>query len=71
MGATVLNATVFMGLYFMLGLRTFERPWLDVTAQAATNGVTGVVVFAVIDFMPGARERWRVRREYRQRARFR
>lgn len=71
MGAAVVNAVVFMGLYLMLGLRHFNRPWVDVTVQAAGNGLTGAFIFAVIDSLPGVRERWRMRREYRQRGRFR
>ncbi len=69
--ASVLNGTIFMALYAMLGLRDFDRPWLDVTLQAAANGLVGAFLFSVLDVMPGARERWRARREYRRRARFR
>lgn len=70
-GASVLNGTVFMALYAMLGLRHFDRPWLDVTLQAGANGLVGAFVFSVLDVMPGVRERWRIRRDYRRRARFR
>jgi rod shape-determining protein MreD len=69
MGGTIVNAVVFMGLYLMLGLRHFDRPWLDVLLQAASNGLVGAMVFAVVDFLPGAKERWRVRRDYRKRTR--
>lgn len=70
-GATLLSAGVFMGLYLMLGLRQFPHPWLDVTLQACLNGLVGAVVFGMLDALPGVRERWRARREYRKEARFR
>lgn len=71
MGATAVSAGLFMTLYAMLGLRQFERAWLDILLQAAGNGLVGALIFEVADVLPGMRERWRVRREYRQRARFR
>lgn len=71
MGATLLSAAVFMGLHVMLGLRQFPHPWLDVTLQACLNGIVGAAVFGVLDALPGMRDRWRARREYRREARFR
>jgi rod shape-determining protein MreD len=71
MGATGVSAGLFMALYAMLGLRQFERAWLDILLQATSNGLVGALIFEVADVLPGMRERWRVRREYRQRARFR
>jgi rod shape-determining protein MreD len=70
-GATLLSAGVFMGLHVMLGLRQFPHPWLDVTLQACLNGLVGAAAFAMLDALPGVRERWRARREYRREARFR
>lgn len=70
-GATCVHAILFMGVYVLLGVRQFDRPLLDVTLQAVSNGLVGVMVFQAVEFVPGARERWRVRRAYRQRTRFR
>jgi len=70
-GATLLSAGVFMGLHMMLGLRQFPHPWLDVTLQACLNGLVGAAAFGMLDALPGVRERWRARREYRREARFR
>ena len=70
LGATGLHALVFVGLSMLLGLKVAERPLLDVTLQAVANAVIGILVFKLFEFMPGARERWRARRERRQERRF-
>jgi rod shape-determining protein MreD len=64
--ATVLHAAVFMGLYVMLGLRTFPSPWSAIASQALANGVVGLVAFAAIEGLPGALERRRLRRPRRR-----
>jgi rod shape-determining protein MreD len=69
-GATALNALLFMGLSVLLGLRHYDRPYLDVALQGLGNAVIGVLVFEAIEFLPGARERWRARRERRKKRRY-
>jgi rod shape-determining protein MreD len=70
LGATALNAALYMGLSVLLGLRHYDRPYLDVAIQAGGNAVLGVLLFSAAEFLPGARERWRIRREYRKERRY-
>lgn len=70
-GATALNEIVFSGLGALLGLSRFDQPYLDLAVQALVNGGVGVLLFEVIEFLPGARERWRARHERRGKARYR
>jgi rod shape-determining protein MreD len=60
--ATVLNAVIFMGLYQLLGLRHFGAPFAAVALQGLGNAVIGVLVFKVIELLPGAVERRRAAR---------
>lgn len=62
LAATAVHAMVFMGLYVALGLRSFSSPWTAIVSQALANGAVGLVAFAVIESLPGALERRRVRR---------
>ena len=55
--ATVLHAVVFMGLYELLGLRHFGRPYGGVVSQGLANAVVGIVAFQTIEFVPGALQR--------------
>jgi len=55
--ATVLHAVVFMGLYVLLDLRHFGTPYAAVTGQAVGNAVVGVVLFQLVELLPGAIER--------------
>jgi rod shape-determining protein MreD len=56
--ATLLHATLFMGLYVVLGIRDFgTRPYTIVLWQAGANAVVGVVTFQLTEFLPGAVER--------------
>ncbi len=61
-GAAVLHAAVFMGLYVLLDLRHFGTSMTVVAGQAAGNAVVGVLVFQVVEFLPGAVERRRASR---------
>lgn len=58
--ATVLHAAVFMGMYQVLGLRTFSSPWAAVGSQALGNAIVGIVGFTIIEALPGAIERRRM-----------
>ena len=60
-GATMVHAAVFMGLYEALDLRAFPEPWKSVTTQALGNALVGIVAFAVIESLPGVIERRRSR----------
>jgi rod shape-determining protein MreD len=62
LGATALHATVFMGLYALLDLRHFGTPYAKVAWQALANAVIGLVVFKVVELLPGAVERRRVQK---------
>lgn len=64
--ATALHAAVFMGLYVALGLRTFPSPWTAIVSQALGNALVGLIAFAIIEAMPGAMERRRLRRPGRR-----
>lgn len=60
--ATILHASVFMGLYSLLDLRQFPAPYSAVLSQAIGNGFVGVVGAQIIEVLPGLRERRRARR---------
>jgi rod shape-determining protein MreD len=62
LAATVVHAAVFMGLYIALGLRSFPSPYAAVMSQAVGNAVVGMIGFTMIEALPGAVERRRVRR---------
>jgi hypothetical protein len=70
LGATVVNGALFVGLSVLLGLRRYDRPFLDVALQGVGNAVIGVLLFHLIEFLPGARESWRVVLERRRQRRF-
>lgn len=59
--ATVLDATIFMGLYVALGLRQYDRPVASVSLQAALNALIGVVFFRLVELLPAMRDRRRYR----------
>ena len=62
LAATVAHAAVFMGLYVLLGLRTFPSPWAAILSQAIGNAVVGMIAFTIIEGLPGMIERRRLRR---------
>ena len=64
--ATALHAAVFMGLYVALGLRAFPSPWTAIGSQALGNALVGLIAFAIIEGLPGAMERRRLRRPRRR-----
>lgn len=62
LAATAAHAAIFMGLYVLLGLRSFPTPWAAVTSQAVGNAAVGMIAFTLIEALPGAIERRRMRR---------
>ena len=62
LGATVVHAIVFMGLYVVLDLRHFGTPYAQVAGQALGNAFVGVIAFQVVELLPGAVERRRAQR---------
>jgi rod shape-determining protein MreD len=62
LGATVLHAVIFMGLYALLDLRHFGTPYAAVAGQAVGNAIVGVVAFQLVELLPGAVERRRAAR---------
>jgi rod shape-determining protein MreD len=59
LGASILHAVVFIGLYVLLELRHFDAPYAAVAGQAAANALVGVIAFQVVELLPGAVERRR------------
>lgn len=64
-GATAAHAAVFMGLYVLLGLRSFPSPWAAILSQALGNAAVGVIAFTIIESFPRAVERRRLSRRTR------
>lgn len=62
LAATAVHAAVFMGLYVLLGLRTFPAPWAAILSQALGNAVVGMIAFTIIEALPGIVERRRIRK---------
>ena len=58
---------LFMGLYAVLGLRTFSNPGLTVASQAVGNGLVGIVGFQLVEWVPRLVERRRITRSMRVR----
>ena len=62
LGATVLHAAAFMGLYMLLGLRSFSSPWAAIMSQALGNAAVGMIGFLIIESLPGLAEGRRTKR---------
>jgi rod shape-determining protein MreD len=60
--ATAAHAVIFMGVYWVLGLRSFPNPVPSVAVQALGNGLVGAVGFRVSEWAPRALERRRASR---------
>lgn len=65
--ATVAHAVVFMGVYWVLGLRSFPDVLPAVAVQAVGNGLLGAIGFQFAEWAPGATTRRRARRSARVR----
>jgi rod shape-determining protein MreD len=61
-GATVAYQALFMGLYVLLGLRSFPSPWKAIATQALGNAIVGMIAFTIIEALPGVMERRRIGR---------
>lgn len=57
--ASLLHAALFVGVYALLGARDFGQMYGRAPLQALGNAVIGLLVFKVIDAMPGAEDRRR------------
>jgi rod shape-determining protein MreD len=66
-GATVAHAVIFMGLYTVLGLRSFPQPLMTVAGQTAGNCLAGLILVQLIDWVPRVVERRRQARIVRVR----
>jgi len=64
-GATAAYQALFMGLYVVLGLRSFPSPWKAIATQALGNAVVGMIAFTIIEALPGVIERRRIGRRSR------
>ena len=60
--ATAVHAVLFMGLYILLDLRQFGTPYGAVAGQALGNAIVGIIVFQLVELLPGALERRRAQR---------
>ncbi len=60
--ATVAHAALFMGMYALLGLRTFPSPWAATASQGLGNMIVGIVAFSIVEALPGFIERRRLGR---------
>jgi rod shape-determining protein MreD len=64
-GGTAAYQALFMGLYVVLGLRSFPSPWKAIATQALGNAVVGMIAFTIIEALPGVMERRRIGRRSR------
>ena len=64
-GATAAYQAIFMGLYVVLGLRSFASPWKAIATQALGNALVGMIAFTIIEALPGVMERRRIGRRTR------
>jgi rod shape-determining protein MreD len=64
-GATAAYQALFMGLYVVLGLRSFPSPWKAIATQALGNAVVGMIAFTIVEAVPGIVERRRAGRRSR------
>ena len=65
LGASAAHSAIFMGLYVMLGLRSFPSPWAAIVGQALGNTAVGMTAFTIVESLPGIMERRRVSRRPR------
>jgi rod shape-determining protein MreD len=63
--ATAAYQALFMGLYVVLGLRSFPSPWKAIATQALGNALVGMIAFTIVEALPGVIERRRIGRRSR------
>ena len=61
-GATLLHATVFFGLYALVEAPRFGVPYAAILGEAVGNAAVGVVAFHLVELLPGMVERRRAGR---------
>jgi rod shape-determining protein MreD len=64
-GATAAYQALFMGMYVVLGQRSFPAPWAAIASQALGNAIVGMIAFSIIEALPGVMERRRAGRRTR------
>lgn len=69
-GATFLHEVCFQGLHSLVEGQTFQFGLRSVLAQAAVNGLVGVLAFSVVEGAPGVMQRRDARRSGFLRRRF-
>jgi rod shape-determining protein MreD len=62
LAATAVHAVVFMGFFVLVGSRSFPSPWAAISSQALGNAAVGMVMFTIIESLPGVVERRRLSR---------
>jgi len=65
LGATAAYQVLFMGMYVVLGQRSFPSPWAAIASQALGNAIVGMIAFSIIEALPGVMERRRAGRRTR------
>jgi rod shape-determining protein MreD len=60
--ATAAHQLLFLGLYVLLDLRHFDRPYAAVAGQALGNALIGIVAFQIVELLPGAVEQRRAQK---------
>lgn len=61
---TMLHAACFLGIYALIDPRTATNPWRLVLSQAVLNAIIGIVIFALVERLPDALRRRRIRRTH-------
>jgi rod shape-determining protein MreD len=69
-GATFLHEVCFQGLYALVERQSFQFGFRSVLAQAAMNGLVGILAFQVVEGAPGMLQRRDARRSNFGRRRF-
>ena len=65
--ATVVHLGLFIGLYTVLGLRSFPNPMAVIAGQTAGNCLAGLIGFQLVEWLPQLVERRRISRSVRVR----
>jgi rod shape-determining protein MreD len=63
-GGTLMHAACFLGIYTLIDPHSVGNPWPVVLPEAVMNAVIGLLVFAMVERLPGAWQRRRMRRTH-------